>query len=302
MDRSDLTRFSKRSLFMGNRCTGCMCITKCGWGSCGCCPCCCSVPISSEKLPLLDDTKLLNITINNDEPYKVIVPINYKKDLSHINESKLRIVTISDCHMKHPTYNMPPGDILIIAGDFTNWKSSNQNLIEVLKWIKTLDNIYKHKIIICGNHETCINENEYEKTKHLFKTEANAIYLQDSFVELFGLKFWGMPWHPKRGCFYGAESFGISIDKLTNICDNIDDDVDILITHVPPQGVMDKANAGRIGSYSLLMNIKNRIKPIMHIFGHIHHCNGMKYIKNCDTLFVNTATKIKIFDVMLNKT
>ena len=49
----------------------------------------------------------------------------------------------------------------------------------------------------------------------------------------------------------------------------IPDDVDILITHEPPQGVMDDVpNAGAVGC-PLLRSHVERIQPILHVFGHI---------------------------------
>jgi len=60
--------------------------------------------------------------------------------------------------------------------------------------------------------------------------------------------------------------------------------VDVLITHTPPFGILDKTKSGiNAGCEDLLREIE-RIKPKVHIFGHIHdgygmiEKNGIKYI------------------------
>jgi Icc-related predicted phosphoesterase len=43
-----------------------------------------------------------------------------------------------------------------------------------------------------------------------------------------------------------------------------------------------------VGCEILRHEIDNRIKPLLHVFGHIHGAYGAAYIK--DTLFVNAST------------
>ena len=164
---------------------------------------------------------------------------------------------------------------------------------------KKNENIYKHIIIIAGNHETSLDENNPSFYVNWFFTNVgqHCYYLQDTCVELYGLKFWGTPWHPKRGCCYKAEAFGTGLKRIKKLFNNIDIDTDILITHVPPYGIRDTETAGHIGSDTLLKNIRDRIHPYIHVFGHSHHNTGLSYIENCDTLFVNTATRPRVFDI-----
>ena len=74
-------------------------------------------------------------------------------------------------------------------------------------------------------------------------------------------------------------------------------EVDILITHTPPLGILDKNHKGKnCGSKSLKIIALNR-KPKYHIFGHIHEAYGM--IKIESTTFLNVAknpTRL-IFDI-----
>eukprot|EP00483_Globobulimina_turgida_P000665 UN00665 len=175
----------------------------------GWCCCCCTVPISNEKLPLLDTLRIIPTSFDNKVPInQLYITKSYLLSKNkEIEKSRIRIVTLSDTHMYHENYSMPEADILIIAGDLTNWRSTKSNIQTVIEWIATLKQ-YKYKIVIAGNHEVELTENNKSQTVKLFKEQCNAIYLQDDVIELFGLTIYGTPWHPKRGCFFHAEAFG----------------------------------------------------------------------------------------------
>ena len=46
--------------------------------------------------------------------------------------------------------------------------------------------------------------------------------------------------------------------------------VDILVTHGPPFGILDKTNEGKNAGSELLLKEVLRLKPKLHLFGHIH--------------------------------
>ena len=56
----------------------------------------------------------------------------------------------------------------------------------------------------------------------------------------------------------------------------IPDSTDVLITHGPPIGVLDLSVYDNIscGCDNLLDAVTNRVKPRLHIFGHIHEGYG----------------------------
>jgi Icc-related predicted phosphoesterase len=55
----------------------------------------------------------------------------------------------------------------------------------------------------------------------------------------------------------------------------IPDDVDILLTHGPPLGVMDVGHGGvPAGSATLRQRLLD-IDPVLHVFGHIHGSRGV---------------------------
>lgn len=62
--------------------------------------------------------------------------------------------------------------------------------------------------------------------------------------------------------------------------DMIPDDVDILVTHGPPFTILDQVNrdyGASVGDIDLLHTLEKRIKPKLHVFGHIHE-NGAKQV------------------------
>jgi len=57
----------------------------------------------------------------------------------------------------------------------------------------------------------------------------------------------------------------------------IPDDIDILITHGPPLGYGDFCfSQMRAGCSELLSTIQQRVKPKIHVFGHIHEGKHVK--------------------------
>ena len=58
---------------------------------------------------------------------------------------------ISDTHNRHTALQMPEGDILIHAGDFTN-NGTEKEIKDFGTWLASLD--YQHKILVPGNHDT----------------------------------------------------------------------------------------------------------------------------------------------------
>ena len=62
----------------------------------------------------------------------------------------MKIVCISDTHGLHDKIVLPEGDMIIHAGDCTNFGSTAQ-VIEFLEWFSKL--AYKYKIFIAGNHD-----------------------------------------------------------------------------------------------------------------------------------------------------
>lgn len=98
-------------------------------------------------------------------------------------------------------------------------------------------------------------------------------YLEDSGVEIEGIKFWGSPVTPP----FMNWAFMRTPEKIKPHWDAIPDDTDVLITHGPMRNVLDFVD-NRFGSErtgcEVLVDAIERVKPKYHIFGHIHDMYG----------------------------
>lgn len=178
---------------------------------------------------------------------------------------------MSDTHMAHRQMNIDRlgGDMVIHAGDFTS--TGKGHMIEdFAHWYKSLP--YRHHVLIAGNHDHDLQNNEDYWRKYFL--EKDIIYLRDNYVNVDGINIYGMPWTPEffDWAFMYEKGSKFAYDKINLIHDNID----ILITHGPPLGIMDMSLYGNenIGCNMLLQKVL-QVKPKYHIFGHAHYQHGV---------------------------
>lgn len=191
------------------------------------------------------------------------------------------IVVISDTHGRHREVEVPDGDILIHAGDFTG-SGTLSGVDNVNDWLGTLP--HDHKLVVAGNCDPCCEENPDEVRERL----TNAQYLQDDAVEIDGIRFWGSPWQPK----FLNMSFNLPRgEALAEKWEMIPDDTDVLITHGPPRGILDRTSRGEeVGDRALLTRV-TELRPAYHVFGHVHESSGTEI--RGETTFVNAACDAK---------
>lgn len=217
----------------------------------------------------------------------------------------LSIAHISDTHGYHKKLKIPKADVLIHSGDIGGRTSMNE-LKDFLEWFSKQPTDIK--IFIGGNHDIILDEsfcknstdlvyllhkNKYDKTKELIESykDKGVIYLQDDSFKYKNRLFYGSPYSPS----YFREYWVFNADRgkeIKNIWNNIPDDVDILITHTPPYGILDK-NFNKItkkteylGCKDLKNTIFNRLTKLkLSAFGHIHGNYGSTKIGK--TIFSN---------------
>mmetsp|Transcript_12631 Transcript_12631/g.14485 ORF Transcript_12631/g.14485 Transcript_12631/m.14485 type:complete len:329 (+) Transcript_12631:70-1056(+) len=209
-------------------------------------------------------------------------------------EDMLRIVCISDTHGKHDqidSNNIPDGDILIHAGDLTN-KGEPATLRGFRDWVRKLP--HKHKLVIGGNHDLSLDKNfrsslNPESIKNardnVFDVE-EFIYLCNDSITLEGYNFFGSPIQPEFNSWAFQRERG---QESRNEWNQIPDETDVLITHGPPLGFGDLCKNGcRAGCLDLLREVQFRVRPIVHVFGHIHE--GYGHSTDGQTLFLNASS------------
>lgn len=202
----------------------------------------------------------------------------------------MKIVFISDTHSMHDRLFVPDADMVIHAGDVCNRGTRNE-AVDFLIWFSNLPQRYK--IFVAGNHDF-IFENEPKLMKK--SIPSNIFYLNDSMVEVGGLKIWGSPVSPWFCNWAFNRQRGKEIKQHWDLIPN---NVDILITHGPPKNVLDKTiySQENVGCEDLLDKV-NQVRPKIHVFGHIHEGYGVK--EENRTTFIN-ASSVDINYKMVNK-
>ena len=191
----------------------------------------------------------------------------------------MKIVCISDLHGH--TIPLPPGDLLLVAGDLTMTGTRFQ-VYEMLQYLTNGLHLYTNGIVmIAGNHDFLF-QNDPLVAEQMCK-DAGITYLCESGCEIAGFKIWGSPYVPRIGDW----AFGYDPYMENRIWKRIPQDTDILLTHGAPCGVLDDIDdQWHIGSTGLLGEIANRgIK--LHVFGHVHEGYGIATFPG--TRFVNAS-------------
>lgn len=221
-----------------------------------------------------------------------------------------RIVCVSDTHLAHlpPTsIDVPDGDILVHSGDAT-FRGSRSEVEEFAEWFGSLP--HKYKVFVPGNHDCGFEDDQQAMADlmppcHIFMGAANGT------VEIEGLKFWGSPYQPE----FCSWAFNVPRGELLRKhWATIPADTDVLVTHSPPLGMLDrvwrrpvvpgstKAKLRRarehVGCADMWQAV-HRVKPKLHVFGHIHCDPGVVHHVWKDdlrkpplaqtTIFVNAA-------------
>ncbi|MBX9879955.1 MAG: metallophosphatase domain-containing protein [Candidatus Obscuribacterales bacterium] len=191
----------------------------------------------------------------------------------------MKIVIVSDTHNRLSEVKIPDGDILIHCGDF----SMAGNAEEFEQFARDMEELpHKYKIVIAGNHELLF-EAQPMNARGILR---GVTYLQDEAIEIEGLKIYGSPWQPE----FGNWAFNLPRNSplLMQVWEKIPRDVNVLITHTPPHGILDKTREKKsVGCEVLRQRLKDLRSVKLHCFGHIHPAYGKKRIG--DTLFVNAA-------------
>jgi Icc-related predicted phosphoesterase len=176
----------------------------------------------------------------------------------------LRLVLLSDTHERHREVEVPDGDIFIHAGDFTMFSKSMEVVVDFNDWLGELP--HRHKIVVPGNHEFFLEADPSER----FMLD-NAIVLINERMEIEGLRIWGSPVTPLYGGAFGLRS----AKDRKRLYAQIPHDIDVLVSHGPPFGILDTAPTGLHEGCRELLDAVMWVRPKLHVFGHIHTAYGI---------------------------
>ncbi len=219
----------------------------------------------------------------------------------------MKIVSISDTHSHHRKLTLPGADMIVSAGDWS-YKGEPEVVEDFIAWMKELP--YQHKVVIMGNHELSYDKEppQIKKIKALeLMKEAGIHYLENSEVIINGYKIWGSPiqpwfhdwaWNHQRG------------PEIAAVWSKIPNDTNILITHGPPYGKLDRVEDWwGIASNEGCKDLKARVQELSQlkacIYGHLHlqggqmiNVDGVQYVNAavCDERY-KPINKIMVIEV-----
>mmetsp|Transcript_26479 Transcript_26479/g.49636 ORF Transcript_26479/g.49636 Transcript_26479/m.49636 type:complete len:258 (-) Transcript_26479:454-1227(-) len=189
---------------------------------------------------------------------------------SHL--APLRVVIISDTHNDHRTLDVPAGDVLIHAGDFTNF-GRKEHVKDFNAWLGDLP--HPHKIVVNGNHEN--NAPWKQSVRALL---SNAVFLKDEGTRIPRIRKDGAPCAEEDALLvYGTEFFWPMKDGARNPhYEAIPADTQVLITHGPVAGYVDGdygCPAMRERCEQLALGSGGGRGPLrLVVSGHIHKAYG----------------------------
>jgi calcineurin-like phosphoesterase family protein len=203
---------------------------------------------------------------------------------------KLRIVCISDTHNQTP--HLPPGDILIHAGDLCQ-QGTPEEMRKIIKWLEAAS--FRLKIVIAGNHDECLDPTssrndsdaarkecvaliemlQSSSTIQYFQHETKILTLKNHDDTEVRLKVFGSPFTPGRR----SRAFGYPPETAPKVWDAISLDADIVVTHTPAKYHLDESRAvGSVGCPQLREALW-RVRPKLFVCGHIHEGRGAQIVE-----------------------
>lgn len=174
----------------------------------------------------------------------------------------MKIAAIADTHGVQ--FDRPAADVFIHAGDMSGWGTWE----ETAATGKSLgDGPYRAVLLVPGNHDNAFEE---LSKAEMYPFMPNTHLLIDQAWECEGRIFYGSPWSQIfEGVNRHCMAFMRTEDELRRHYLNMPAEVDVLITHAPPKGILDH----NLGSMALREAVEKR-KIRKHIFGHIHEGGG----------------------------
>lgn len=194
-----------------------------------------------------------------------------------------KIVCVSDTHGQAHKLDLPDGDILLHAGDFSG-RGLITEFYQFFEWLTTQEKRYDHVVWICGNHDGFfVEEHGQEWLPKTFGT-VPGVYLQESSYNAGGLNVYGVPHTP----WFHDWAFNVNKEQAKEIWSKLPETTDVLLTHGPPRSYGDRTLDGELVGCPYLLGAIDRVKPKLAVYGHIHE--GYGTYKHGKTRLINAST------------
>lgn len=211
---------------------------------------------------------------------------------------------------------MPEGDVLIHAGDATDFGTVAE-FTDFFSWFSELP--YAYKVFVPGNHDLSLDEEGYRSIHMMWKAAGRIRKLSSSnpadvaqvipardgaFFLLVGPVLGEVGRRVESVVVCGYRLFGCSRtrkvriknistagimafnlnddDEAEEIWNQIPSDMHILVTHGPSLGVLDDFHGLQFGDGVLGRHVE-RVRPLVHICGHVHPGYGSHVMQHTET-------------------
>lgn len=214
----------------------------------------------------------------------------------------MRVLHVSDTHGRFPDLPLDGVEVIVHSGDLMP-NISCQREVECTfqpHWCAEKEGIFDlwragRPVIFCaGNHD-------FVQPKW-----DGILDCTNKIVEHGGLRFYGFPYVPA----FGDWNWGCSGEELRARFEPVGrmvnrGDVDVLVCHCPPWGVLDEVPCGEwfggdggknIGNPALSFWLRHwKRKPLAILCGHVHESHGTEVREG--VLVSNTATIHRVLDL-----
>lgn len=205
-----------------------------------------------------------------------------------------QLALISDTHGALPP-TIPPGtDIILHAGDVGPDHGVRWWLENFAAWAEAA-RVPIHATL--GNHDFIGETADFSDLRQKLPPNVHIHLDEAAIVE--GMSIWFSPWVQNLPRW----AFNISDEAYRLLLNRIPVDIDILVTHTPPFGMLDRVDSGlEVGSKVLAswlqhIRIPRRLRgvsPPTVVCGHIHEARGT-YFRD-GTLGLNVASTMHTWD------
>ena len=221
-----------------------------------------------------------------------------------------KVLILSDTHGKKfdASWSKPIAtfDLAMHCGDLTEGSTLSEfhDSLELLRSINA-----SMKVVIAGNHEITLDEDTYRKhleasgldpndtaavktygslgkARDLLLTTDDNILLLDEGMHTLSLPngatitIYASSWTPRResGALDASEAgWAFQYDRSDGHQYNISMSPDVILTHGPPEGILDYVNGRRAGCPDLF-KAAAQARPQLHCFGHVHAGWGARLV------------------------
>lgn len=197
-----------------------------------------------------------------------------KENSIFLHPKSVRIAHMSDTfnHLKPSGKKefMPFGEILVHSGNFT-CKGTEEEFQQFDSWLASMKDYYHYRIVCLGHKDVGRFGTDWDTYKSLLPSATHVLCNEEA--NILGIRFYGCPWHWGYKFNYVIKpSVSSAINTRYN---DIPENIDILITHGPAYGRLDRTFDGEHVGSRELMDALRKAKPLVHLHGHLSEGRGI---------------------------